>query len=66
MLFLTDKVVSEGLTFDDILLILSNSDVLHREVEFASWITGSHRIQTPLVIAAMDTITCKNPNYISR
>jgi IMP dehydrogenase len=57
MSFLTDKVVSEGLTFDDVLLIPSYSEVLPREVELSSWFTRNIRIQTPVVTAAMDTVT---------
>jgi IMP dehydrogenase len=57
MSFLTDKVVSEGLTFDDVLLIPSYSEVLPREVELSSWFTRNIRIHTPVVTAAMDTVT---------
>lgn len=57
MSFITDKVVSEGLTFDDVLLIPSYSEVLPREVELSSWFTRNIRIHTPVVTAAMDTVT---------
>ncbi|MGE5393846.1 MAG: IMP dehydrogenase [Candidatus Saccharibacteria bacterium] len=57
MSFLTDKVVSEGLTFDDVLLIPSYSEVLPREVELSSWFTRNIRLHTPVVTAAMDTVT---------
>jgi IMP dehydrogenase len=57
MSFFADKVVSEGLTFDDVLLIPSYSEVLPREVELSSWFTRNIRLHTPIVTAAMDTVT---------
>jgi IMP dehydrogenase len=57
MSFFADKVVSEGLTFDDVLLIPSYSDVLPREVELSTWFTQNIRLNTPIVSAAMDTVT---------
>jgi IMP dehydrogenase len=57
MSFFADKVVSEGLTFDDVLLIPSYSEVLPREVELTSWFTRNIRLNTPIVTAAMDTVT---------
>ncbi|MFA5329985.1 MAG: IMP dehydrogenase [Prolixibacteraceae bacterium] len=57
MSFFADKVVSEGLTFDDVLLIPSYSEVLPRDVELSSWFTRNIRLNTPVVTAAMDTVT---------
>lgn len=57
MSFFADKVVSEGLTFDDVLLIPSYSEVLPRDVELSSWFTRNIRLNTPIVTAAMDTVT---------
>lgn len=57
MSFFADKVVSEGLTFDDVLLIPSYSEVLPREVNLSSWFTRNIRLNTPVVTAAMDTVT---------
>jgi inosine-5''-monophosphate dehydrogenase len=57
MSFFADKVVSEGLTFDDVLLIPSYSEVLPREVELSTWFTQNIRLNTPIVSAAMDTVT---------
>lgn len=57
MSFFVDKVVSEGLTFDDVLLIASYSEVLPRDVELNSWFTRNIRLHTPVVSAAMDTVT---------
>jgi IMP dehydrogenase len=52
-----DKIVSEGLTFDDVLLIPSYSEVLPREVDLTSKFSRNISIKTPIVSAAMDTVT---------
>jgi IMP dehydrogenase len=57
MSFLKDKILYEGLTFDDVLLVPAYSEVLPREVELSSMFTRNIRINTPLVSAAMDTVT---------
>ena len=57
MSFLIDKVEFEGLTFDDVLLIPSYSEVLPREVDLSSKFSRSITINTPIVSAAMDTVT---------
>ena len=57
MSFYADKVISEGLTFDDVLLIPSYSDVLPRDVDVSSFFTRSIKLNTPVVTAAMDTVT---------
>ena len=57
MSFLSDKVVFEGLTFDDVLLIPSYSEVLPREVDLTSRFSRSIIINTPVISAAMDTVT---------
>ncbi|MDR2911302.1 MAG: IMP dehydrogenase [Bacteroidales bacterium] len=57
MSFLSDKIVFEGLTFDDVLLIPSYSEVLPREVDLASRFSRSIAINTPVISAAMDTVT---------
>ena len=57
MSFLIDKVEFEGLTFDDVLLIPSYSEVLPREVDLSSKFTKNIIINTPVVTAAMDTVT---------
>jgi IMP dehydrogenase len=57
MSFISDKVLFEGLTFDDVLLIPSYSEVLPREVDISSMFTRNIRINTPIVSAAMDTVT---------
>ena len=57
MSFLSDKILFEGLTFDDVLLVPSYSEVLPREVDISSMFTRNIRINTPVVSAAMDTVT---------
>ncbi len=57
MSFLIDKVEFEGLTYDDVLLIPSYSEVLPREVDLSSKFTRTITINTPIVTAAMDTVT---------
>ncbi len=57
MSFLDDKVVLEGITFDDVLLIPSYSRVLPRQVNISSRFTRKISLNTPIVSAAMDTVT---------
>jgi IMP dehydrogenase len=57
MSFIEDKILFEGLTFDDVLLIPSYSEVLPREVDLSSLFTRNIRINTPIISAAMDTVT---------
>jgi len=47
----------DGLTFDDVLLVPSYSDVLPREVDISSQLTTDIKLRTPIVSAAMDTVT---------
>lgn len=57
MSFIEDKILYEGLTFDDVLLVPSYSEVLPREVDLSSMLTRNIRLNTPIVSAAMDTVT---------
>lgn len=54
---LTSKFVPEGLTYDDVLLVPDYSEVLPREVNIASYFTKNIKLNTPIVSAAMDTVT---------
>lgn len=57
MSFIADKIVSDGLTFDDVLLIPAYSEVLPREVSLTSHFSRNIILNTPIVSAAMDTVT---------
>lgn len=57
MSFIDDKVVSEGLTFDDVLLIPAHSKVMPREVDITTRFSRNISINVPVVSAAMDTVT---------
>ncbi|MBC7743942.1 MAG: IMP dehydrogenase [Flavobacterium sp.] len=52
-----EKFVSEGLTYDDVLLIPAYSEVLPRDVETGTFFTRTIRLNIPIVSAAMDTVT---------
>lgn len=57
MSFIEDKIVSDGLTFDDVLLIPAYSEVLPREVSLVSKFSRNIIINMPILSAAMDTVT---------
>jgi IMP dehydrogenase len=54
---MTGKVVKEGLTFNDVLLLPCKSDVLPRDVDLSTRLTRGITLNIPLVSAAMDTVT---------
>ena len=51
------KILGEGLTYDDVLLVPAYSEVLPREVDISTQFTRNIRINVPVVSAAMDTVT---------
>ncbi len=53
----TEKFLGEALTFDDVLLVPSYSEVLPRDVDISSQLTREIRLNAPVVSAAMDTVT---------
>ena len=53
----SSKFVKEGLTFDDVLLIPAESHVLPKEVDVSTQLTKTIHLNTPLMTAAMDTVT---------
>src|SRR4051812_13028471 len=55
--FLSNKFVPEGLTYDDVLLVPDYSEVLPREVNISSYFSRNIKLNTPIVSAAMDTVT---------
>ncbi len=52
-----DRIVGDGITFDDVLLIPAYSEVVPREVATGTRLTREIRIHIPIVSAAMDTVT---------
>jgi IMP dehydrogenase len=54
---LSDKIISEALTFDDVLLVPAYSRVLPRDVDITTHLTRNIKLNTPIVSAAMDTVT---------
>jgi IMP dehydrogenase len=53
----SNKFLGEALTFDDVLLVPSYSEVLPREVDISTQFTAGIRLNVPIVSAAMDTVT---------
>lgn len=51
------KFLGEALTFDDVLLVPSYSEILPREVDISTQFTSGIRLNVPVVSAAMDTVT---------
>jgi IMP dehydrogenase len=49
--------IKEGLTFDDVLLLPQESNVLPKDVDLSTYLTNSIKLNIPLVSAAMDTVT---------
>ncbi|MBE3581684.1 MAG: IMP dehydrogenase [Thermoanaerobacteraceae bacterium] len=52
-----DKILGEGLTFDDVLLVPAASAVLPREVDVSSYFTRRIKLNIPIASAGMDTVT---------
>ena len=57
MSFVADKIVMDGLTYDDVLLIPSYSEVLPKTVELSTKFSRNIELKIPFVTAAMDTVT---------
>ncbi|GAB4388430.1 MAG: IMP dehydrogenase [Thermodesulfovibrionales bacterium] len=52
--------LSEGLTFDDVLIVPSRSDILPRDADITTSLTRRIKINIPILSAAMDTVTEAN------
>ena len=52
------KILKEGLTFDDVLLIPKRSDVLPKDVDLSVELAKGLKLNIPLLSAGMDTVTC--------
>lgn len=57
MSFITDKLNNEGITFDDVLLVPAFSKILPRDVDLSGKFSRNITLNTPIVSAAMDTVT---------
>ncbi len=57
MSFINERVLPEGLTFDDVLLVPAYSEVLPREVSLETRFSRNIKLNIPIVSAAMDTVT---------
>ncbi|EGQ20401.1 IMP dehydrogenase [Prevotella pallens] len=55
--FVADKIVMDGLTYDDVLLIPAYSEVLPKGVELKTKFSRNIELNIPFVTAAMDTVT---------
>ncbi len=51
------KIIKEGLTFDDVLLIPQRSEVVPKDVDLSTYLTKDIKLRMPLISAAMDTVT---------
>ncbi|TYB31867.1 MAG: IMP dehydrogenase [Candidatus Mcinerneyibacterium aminivorans] len=57
---MNDKITSEGLTFDDILMIPKYSDVKLHDIDLSTQLTRNLNLKIPIISAAMDTVTEAN------
>lgn len=53
----TTKKIEEALTFDDVLVVPSYSEVLPKDVDISTNLTKKIKLNTPIISAAMDTVT---------
>ena len=51
------KIIGEGITFDDVLLVPAYSEVIPNQVDLSTWLTNTIRLNVPLMSAGMDTVT---------
>jgi len=57
VLAISSKIIGEGLTFDDVLLVPQRSEVLPKDVDLRTRLTKTITLNIPLASAAMDTVT---------
>ncbi|MFO1094799.1 MAG: IMP dehydrogenase [Planctomycetaceae bacterium] len=52
-----DRIISDGLTFDDVLLVPAYSEVMPADVDVSSQLTRNIRLNVPIISSPMDTVT---------
>ena len=51
------KIIGEGITFDDVLLVPSYSEVIPNEVDLSTYLTKKIKLNIPMMSAGIDTVT---------
>ncbi len=51
------KIIGDGITFDDVLLVPAYSEVIPNQVNLETWLTKTIRLNIPMMSAGMDTVT---------
>lgn len=51
------KIIGEGITFDDVLLVPAYSQVIPNQVDLTTWLTKTIKLNIPMMSAGMDTVT---------
>ena len=51
------KIIGEGITFDDVLLVPAYSEVIPNQVDLTTYLTKKIKLNIPLMSAGMDTVT---------
>ena len=52
-----EKIIGEGITFDDVLLVPSYSEVTPNMIDISTWLTKKVKLNIPMMSAGMDTVT---------
>ena len=51
------KIIGEGITFDDVLLVPAYSEVIPNQVDLSTWLTKKVKLNIPMMSAGIDTVT---------
>ena len=51
------KIIGEGITFDDVLLVPAYSEVIPNQVDLTTYLTKKVKLNIPMMSAGMDTVT---------
>ena len=51
------QIIGKGITFDDVLLVPSYSQVIPNQVDLTTWLTKKIKLNIPMMSAGMDTVT---------